>query len=89
MRNGIVGEQAQHVREGVHHAQAGHIAGIAEALLGHRRRIHVFHGGVRDLLRLEEFGQFLQARIRHLGDTHAHGRRSDAGLLMGAGQDGE
>ena len=46
--HGLVREQAQHVREGVHHAQAGQVAGVAQVLLRDGRHVHVFHGGVRD-----------------------------------------
>ena len=42
-----------------------------------------------DLGRLEQLRQRVQARVRHLGDTGAHGRRADARLLMHTGQDCE
>ena len=54
MRHGLVGEQAEDVSEGVHHAQAGEIAGVAQVLLGDGRHVHVFDGGVRHFGRLEQ-----------------------------------
>ncbi len=53
VRHGLICEQAQHVRESVHHAQAGQITGVAQALFRDGGHVHIFHRGVRDFLRLK------------------------------------
>ena len=78
VRDGLVFEQAQHVGEGVPHAQAGQVAGIAQALPGDRRHVHVFDRGVRDLGRLEEAAERFQARVGNFGDAGARGGGTDA-----------
>src|ERR1039458_880018 len=71
------------------HAQACDVARVAQALLRDRGHIHVFHRGVRDFLGFEQLGEFLQARVGHLGHAQVHSGRADARLLVGAGEDGE
>ena len=89
MGHGLIGKQAQHMREGIRHSQAGHIAGVAQVLLRDGWHVHVFHSGMRDLGRFEELGQRLQAGVRHLGDAGARGRGAHARLLMHAGENRE
>jgi hypothetical protein len=89
MRDALVPEQAQDVGEGVHHPQAGEVAGVAQVLFRDCGHVHVFHGGMRELAWLEDAGQFVQARIRHLRHAHASGGGADSGVLADSGKDGE
>ena len=55
VRHGVVVEEAQHVGEGVDHAQAGQIAaGVAQSLLRDGGHVQVLDRGVGDLGRLEQ-----------------------------------
>ena len=72
VRHRVVLEQAQHVRQGVHHAQAGQVAGIAQRSpsrsTGKSRYSTVacvILGGSNS------FGQRVQARVGHLGHADA------------------
>ena len=73
MRHGFILEQPQHVRERVHYPEARDIAGVAKALFGDSRHIHVLDGRVRQLLRLEDAGELVEPRIGHFGHPYARG----------------
>ena len=87
--DGFVGEQPQHMGEGVHHAQAADVAGLAQVLLGDGGHVHVLDGGMRHLGRFEQAAERFHARVGHLGHARTGRGRADARLLVDAGEDRE
>ena len=51
VRHGVALEDAEHVGQGVHHAQAAQVARLAQSFLGDGREVEVLDGGVRDASR--------------------------------------
>ncbi len=73
MRNLIAFERSQDVDKRIHLAQMADVGGLFQRVLADGAYVDVFHRGVRQLLRVVERGQFIEALV---GDF----RDSDVGL---------
>ena len=62
-------KHAHHVGQRVDLAQVADVGGFLERVLPDRADVDVFHGGVRQLLRVVERGQAIEAVVRNLGDA--------------------
>ena len=73
VRNGGILKGANHVGQRVHIAQVPDVGALLEGFLANGAHIHIFDGGVGELLRVVECRQAIEAFVRHLG-------HSDVGL---------
>ena len=67
MRNGVVFKGAENVNERVHLAQMADVGGLFQSVLADRADVDIFDRGVRQLLRIVERGQLVEALVGHLG----------------------
>jgi hypothetical protein len=70
MRNRVVLKRAQYVNERIHLAQVADVGSLFQRVLADGTYVHVFDRGVRELLRVIERGQLVEALIWNLGDSH-------------------
>ena len=63
MRNGVVFKRAENVNERVHLAQMADVGGLFQRVLADGADVDVFDRGVRQLLRVVERGQLVEALV--------------------------
>ena len=69
VRNGVVLEGANHVRQGVHIAQVGGESSFVQRLLAERRDVSILDAGVHQLLGVVERGQAIETIVGDFGDA--------------------
>ena len=69
MRNRIVFKRPENVNERVHLAQMADVGGFFQRVLADGAYVHVLDRGVRQLLRVIECGQFVEALVGDSGDA--------------------
>ena len=68
VRNGIVFKRPENVDERVHLAQMADVGGLFQRVLADGADVHILDRGVRQLLRMVERGQFVEALVGDLRD---------------------
>ena len=90
MRHRGIFKHPDHVSQGVHLAQVADVGRFFQRILANRADVDVFDGGMRQLLRVVERGQVVEAVVGNLGDSDVRLARVGVGLRkMRLGQNSE
>ena len=83
MGDRVVLKGAQDVYQSIHLAQVADVGGLLERVLADGAHVHVFNGGVRELLRVVQGGESVEAIVGNFGDADVSfarvGQRAEVG----------